>query len=67
MEAEKTAKTVSGVRAVAEDIQVGASHINSKTDTQIAEAVLNSLKWHSVVPDDKIQVKVEDGVITLDG
>ncbi len=67
MEAEKTAKTVSGVRAVAEDIQVGASHINSKTDTQIAEAVLNSLKWHSVVPDDKIQVKVENGVITLDG
>jgi osmotically-inducible protein OsmY len=67
MEAEREAKKVFGVRAVAEDIHVGASPEGSKTDTEIAEAVLNSLKWHSVVPDDKIQVKVEDGIVTLDG
>ena len=67
MEAEKEAKKVFGVRAVVENIQVGPSLSDSKTDTEIAESVLNSLKWHSVVPEDKIQVKVEDGTVTLDG
>jgi osmotically-inducible protein OsmY len=63
--AERVAKGVSGVRAVAEDIQVGVSPFFRRTDTEIAEAVLNALKWHTAVNEDKI--KVEDGVVTLDG
>ena len=65
--AERVAKGVSGVRAVAEDIQVGVSPFFRRTDTEIAEAVLNALKWHTAVNEDKIKIKVEDGVVTLDG
>ncbi len=38
-----------------------------RTDTEIAEAVLNSLKWNYSVKDDKIKVTVEDGWVTLEG
>ncbi len=65
--AENAARKVSGVVAVAEDIQVGVSPLWRRTDTEIAEAVSNALKWSTSVPDQKIKVKVEDGVVTLDG
>lgn len=65
--AEKAARKVTGVKAVAEDIQVGPLPGYQRTDAEIAEAVVNSLKWSSNVPDDKIRIKVEDGVVTLDG
>jgi osmotically-inducible protein OsmY len=65
--AEKAAKNVAGVKAVAEDIQVGISPAFRKTDTEIATAVLNALKWHTGVRDEKIKIKVEDGIVTLEG
>lgn len=65
--AEKVVKKVSGVKAVAEDIQVGISPGFRKTDTEIAEAVLNALKWHSAVQEEKIKIKVEDGNVRLEG
>lgn len=67
LDAEKAAKKVAGVKAIAEDIQIGVSPTYRKTDTEIAEAVVRALKWHSAVPDDKIQVKVDDGIVTLQG
>ncbi len=65
--AEKAASRVSGVKAVAEDIQVGVSPSFNKTDAEIAEAVLNALKWHSAVQQEKIKIKVEEGIVRLDG
>lgn len=65
--AEKAAKKVAGVKAVAEDIQVGIMPASGRTDTEIAEAVLNALKWHSAVMDEKIKIKVEDGNVKLEG
>jgi osmotically-inducible protein OsmY len=65
--AEKAAKKVAGVKAVAEDIQVGISPSFRKTDAEIAEAVLNALKWHTAVQEEKIKIKVEDGVVRLEG
>lgn len=67
MAAERATKKVAGVRAVAEDLQVGVSPIYKRTDAELAEAALNALKWHSAVKEDKIKVKVEDGVLTLEG
>ena len=43
--AENAAKKVAGVKAVAEDIQVGVSPSYRKTDAEIAQAVLDALKW----------------------
>ena len=65
--AEKAPKRVAGVKAVAEDIQVGVSPVYSKTDTEIAQAVLNALKWHSAVQEEKIKIKVENGNVKLEG
>jgi len=65
--AERVAKKVSGVKAIAEDIQVGSSPSYRKTDAEIAEAVLNALKWHSAVQEEKIKIKVEDGNVKLEG
>jgi osmotically-inducible protein OsmY len=67
LEAEKEAKKVSGVKAIAEDIHVGISASNKRTDTEIAEAVINALKWHTSISQENIQVKVEEGFVTLDG
>ena len=65
--AEQAAAKVIGVRAVAEDIQVGVSPEHRRTDTEIAGYVVNALKWNTAIPDEKIQVKVEDGTVTLTG
>lgn len=67
LSAEKVAKRVAGVKAVAEDIQVGISPGYRKTDTEVAEAVLNALKWHTMIPEEKVKVKVEDGDVKLEG
>jgi osmotically-inducible protein OsmY len=67
LEAEKAAKGVLGVKAVVEDIHVKFANDPVKTDLDLASEVLSGMKWNWSVPNDKIQVKVEDGWITLDG
>lgn len=65
--AEKAAKKVKGVKAIAEDLQVGISAFNKRTDAEIAAAILDALKWQSAVDEEKIKVKVEDGIAKLQG
>lgn len=65
--AEKAAKKVSGVKAIAEDIQVGLTPAYKKSDSEIAEAVVNALKWHTMIPDDRIKVSVEEGTVKIEG
>lgn len=67
MAAERVTKNVIGVKAVALDIQVGISPVNRKSDTEIAEACVNALRWDSSVPDDKIKIKVENGTVSMEG
>ncbi|PRY07270.1 osmotically-inducible protein OsmY [Pontibacter ummariensis] len=67
LQAEKEATRVVGVKALAEDIQVGVSPGSKKTDAEIAAAVVHALKWHTSIPDEQIRVKVEEGVVTLEG
>ncbi len=64
--AERAAQRVEGVKAIAEelDVEIGATH--TYHDTEIAEAVVNSLKWHVWVPS-AIMATVEDGWVTLTG
>ena len=67
MAAEKAAKKVSGVKAVAEDIEVKYGDDFKKTDKEIAKAAVNALEWNTSVPDDKIMVKVDNGYVYLTG
>jgi osmotically-inducible protein OsmY len=66
--AENAAKRVKDVKVVAIDIIVkSAGFSDTISDAAIADAVRNALTWHSAVNEDKINIKVEDGWITLDG
>lgn len=65
--AEKAVQRVHGVKVVACDLEVKPDSWGAKTDTEIAEAVKNALRWNSAVNDDHIEVKVDNGWVTLDG
>jgi len=65
--AEAAASRVRGVMAVAEEIQVEPTPDMKRTDSQIAEAVLESFSWNVSVPKDRVKIKVEKGRITLTG
>ncbi len=65
--AERAAARVKGVRAVAEEIDVRLPGSNLRTDADIAKVVLDTLRWHTYLPEEKIKVKVEDGWVTLTG
>lgn len=67
MAAEKVVRKVKGVRAIAEDIQINVSPVYTSSDTEMAQSVLTLLRMHTTVPEDKISVKVENGVVTLAG
>ncbi|MBB5638362.1 MULTISPECIES: BON domain-containing protein [Pedobacter] len=66
-EAENAAKNVAGVKIVAETIKIHFGGTSKQNDTEIAREILNAWKWNWEVPDDKIKVKVEDGLVTLEG
>lgn len=65
--AERAAKRLSGVRAVANDIEVRPIGSMKRTDTDIAQAVLRALDWDIAVPHQKIKARVADGWVTLEG
>ena len=66
MKAEKAARRVLGVRAVADELEVDLSDSAHKSDTEIAIAALNALNWNYSVPDG-IQVTVDHGWLQLSG
>lgn len=65
--AEDAAKSVYGVKGVANEIAVEIVGVYKRTDQDIAAAALNALKWDSVVPNDKVMVVLKNGWITLSG
>jgi osmotically-inducible protein OsmY len=65
--AERAAKRVSGVKAVAEEIEVRLPGLSERSDSEIAHAAENVLDWNAAVPREGIGVTVEHGWITLEG
>lgn len=65
--AERVTRRVSGVRAIANDLRVKLPVGQTRTDTEIATAVLNALKWNVAVPEDRVKVTVKDGWVELEG
>jgi osmotically-inducible protein OsmY len=63
--AERTAERVAGVRGIANDLVVRSAA--ERSDTDIAKAAADALKWNVVVPDDRVKVTVEKGWVTLTG
>jgi len=63
--AEKAAKRVYGVRAVANDLEVRLA--SSRTDPEIARDAVQELQNHVSLPADKIKATVRNGWVTLEG
>ncbi len=59
--AEEDAHRVLGVRAVANDIEVGLPGFAERTDADLAAAVLNALRWDAAIPAGKVDVTVSQG------
>jgi osmotically-inducible protein OsmY len=65
--AERAARRVGGVQGIAQEIVVEPPAADRQADADIAERALTVLNWDVEVPDEHLQVKVENGVVTLTG
>jgi len=61
--AERAARRVKGVKAIAEEIEVRLPSDTKRADDEIAARAI----WQVGFPADRIRVKVEKGVVTLSG
>lgn len=65
--AERAIERILGVRALANDLSVKLPTSLVRSDTDIAHAVVNALRWDIQVPDEQIKARVTNGWLTLDG
>ena len=65
--AVRATKRVSGVRAVADDIKVKLAGAHDRTDGEIAASAADHLEWSTSVPNDKVDITVQNGWVTLTG
>ncbi len=65
--AEKATRRVKGVKAIAEELTVRYDFQSKTADSEIAQRVSAVLSWDPLVPDDRIDVTVEQGVVKLTG
>ena len=64
---EKAVARVKGVRGFAEHVEVRPPGLKGTSDDEIARRVVNTLRWNTMVPDNRVMVKVEEGWVTLTG
>ena len=65
--AERAAKRVAGVRAVANEIEVQLPESSRRSDEDIARGVVHALYSKFFVPAEQIKVTVNKGWVTLEG
>ncbi len=64
---ERAVHRVAGVRGIAVELDVRLAAEHKRSDSDIAQAAVTALQLNSLVPDEKIQVLVENGRVTLTG
>ena len=65
--AERTARHVYGVKAVANELSVKPTGTASRTDSDIAKVIVNALNWDAAVPKGAVKATVDHGHVTLTG
>jgi osmotically-inducible protein OsmY len=65
--AERAARRVKGVKAIAEEMEVRLPSDTKRADDEIAARAIDIVKWQVGLPADRIKVKVEKGIVTLTG
>jgi len=65
--AERAVERVSGVKAIAQELEVRYPSSTDNGDDDVAKRALQALAWDVFIPRDKVKVKVTKGLITLTG
>lgn len=66
-DAERAARRVYGVTALAIEIDVSLPGSSKRNDVDIARSAENVLQWMTYLPKDSVKLKVENGWVTLSG
>ena len=53
------------MEAVAAEIEVRLPGSSKRVDADIAKAAVEAIRWHVYLPEDKLRVKVEDGIVIV--
>lgn len=64
---ERVVGRVQGVKAIAVEMDVKLDPGHKRSDTDIAATIESAFMWHSQIPSERIQVKVEKGFVKLSG
>jgi osmotically-inducible protein OsmY len=64
--AGRAAERVYGVKAVANDLRIHLAG-SPRDDADIAKAIAHVLEWNVNIPDGRIQARVQNGRVTLEG
>jgi osmotically-inducible protein OsmY len=65
--AARDAERISGAKAVVQHLQVRVPGPQTRSDAELAKAVVHALEWDIEVPHESIKASVEDGWVTLEG
>jgi osmotically-inducible protein OsmY len=65
--AEHDARRVRGVVSVSDKIEVRLPPAYERTDADLAGAAKDALRWNAAVPDNRISVAADHGLLTLTG
>ena len=64
---EDVVRRVKGLKGIAQQIEVRPFGTNRTADDEIAKRALSTISWNTAIPDDAVQVKVQEGWVTLTG
>jgi osmotically-inducible protein OsmY len=67
MAAARAAARVTGVKAVANELEIGLLPTDQRSDEDIARSVANALAWNTSIPPDHVKAHVSHGWVTLEG
>ncbi|HEX9892518.1 MAG TPA: BON domain-containing protein [Gemmatimonadales bacterium] len=65
--AERAVKRIFGVKGIAINLEVRLAGDARRSDSDLAAAAVRALEWDVQVPHQRIQVRVADGWVTLEG
>ncbi len=65
--AERAARRIKGVQSVVNELDVRLASSHERSDVDLADAVVQALEWDVLVPPRRIQARVADGCVRLEG
>jgi len=65
--AERAVRRITGVKAIAQEIEVRYTADKRTADDQIAKRALDVIAWNTTTPESSIKVQVQKGWVTLSG